>query len=281
MPLNHGAVGQEWPGTRTWTSTDALLYALGVGAGADAPLAELPFTTENSHGVDQQVLPTFAVTLAGGVPVAELGDIDLSRMLHAEQSITLHGPLPVAGTVHTTSRVTGFHDKGSGALISTESSSVDAETGQLLVEARGGIFVRGEGGFGGTRGSREAWALPARPADQVVVCRTREDQALLYRLSGDRNPLHSDPWLAARAGFDRPILHGLCTYGFTGRALLHAVCGSDPASFGSFSARFAAPVLPGQELSVHIWDEGDTCLFQTRVGDTVVLDRGTFTRKSV
>ena len=282
MSLNLDLAGQEWDaGARTWTSTDAIVYALGVGAGAEDPLAELPFTTENSHDVAQQVLPTFAVTLTGGLPLSELGDFALSQVLHAEQSVTLHGPLPVAGTVRTTSRVIGFYDKGSGALITTESSSVDTRTGQLLAETRSGIFVRGEGGFGGDRGSSESWAPPARPADHVVLCRTREDQALLYRLSGDRNPLHSDPWMAARAGFDWPILHGLCTYGFTGRALLHAVCGSDPASFGSISARFAAPVLPGQELSVHIWDEGDTCLFQTRVGDTVVLDGGTFTRRSV
>ncbi|MEU6371571.1 MaoC/PaaZ C-terminal domain-containing protein [Streptomyces sp. NPDC046909] len=281
MALNPDAVGLEWDGgTRTWTSTDAILYALGVGAGAEDPLAELAFTTENTHDVRQQVLPTFAVTLGGGRPPASLGEINLARMLHAEQSVTLHRPLPVAGTVRVTSRLAGLYDKGSGALAVMESSSTDESTGELLAESRTGLFFRSEGGFGGDRGTSEPWAVPDRPADHVVVSRPREDQALLYRLSGDRNPLHSDPWLAARAGFDRPILHGLCTYGFTGRVLLHAVCDSDPASFGGMSVRFAAPVLPGQELSVHIWDEGDTCLFRTMVGDTVVLDRGTFTRKA-
>jgi acyl dehydratase len=113
----------------------------------------------------------------------------------------------------------------------------------------------------------------------VVTYPTRTDQALLYRLTGDRNPLHSDPWLAKKAGFDRPILHGLCTYGFAGRALLHAVCDSEPASFASMSARFSAPVLPGQSLDVHIWDDGGRYLFQTRVGDVTVLDRGVFTKR--
>ncbi|MEV5843594.1 MaoC/PaaZ C-terminal domain-containing protein [Streptomyces sp. NPDC051985] len=280
MPVNPDAVGLEWDrGSHSWTSNDTILYALGVGAGADDPLAELAFTTENSHGVTQQVLPTFAVMLGGGPPPAELGELDLARLLHADQSITLHGPLPVTGTATTTARIAGVYDKGSGALVVIESSSTDSNNGQLLAETRTGLFLRGEGGFGGDRGPSERWAPPARSPDHVVACRPREDQALLYRLSGDRNPLHSDPWLAARAGFDRPILHGLCTYGFTGRALLHAVCDSDPASFGGMSARFAAPVLPGQGLSVRIWDQGDTCLFQTYVGDTVVLDRGTFTRK--
>ena len=167
-----------------------------------------------------------------------------------------------------------MYDKGRDALIVIGSRAEDAATGAPLYETQATIFVRGEGGFGGDRGPSTPWAVPDRPADAVVTYPTRTDQALLYRLSGDRNPLHSDPWLARQAGFDRPILHGLCTYGFTGRALLHAVCDSDPARFASMSARFSAPVMPGSELTVHVWREADGCLFQTRVGDTVVLDRG-------
>ena len=282
MTLNLEAAGSSWDaGERNWTSTDAILYALGVGAGAEDPLAELEFTTENSHEVPQQVLPTFAVMIGGsGTEQPSLGDFDLAQVLHAEQSVTLHGELPAAATARSTGRLAGFYDKGRDALVVLESSSVDAATGKPLAETRTTVFVRGEGGFGGERGSSEPWHAPARPADHIVSYRTRVDQALLYRLSGDRNPLHSDPWLAARAGFDRPILHGLCTYGFTGRALLHAACGSDPARFHSMQARFSAPVLPGQALDVHIWDEGDVYLFRTKVGETVVLDRGVFRTKA-
>ena len=282
MPLNLDAVGQEWDaGTSTWTSKDALLYALGVGAGAGDPLAELEFTTENSEGVTQRVLPTFAVVAeslggAGGAGPS-LGDFPLHAVLHAEQSVTLHGELPVEGSVSLTSTVDGMYDKGRDAMIATRTRAQDAATGTPLYETSATIFVRGGGGFGGDRGPSTQWALPDRPADSVVTYPTRTDQALLYRLSGDRNPLHSDPAVARAVGFERPILHGLCTYGFTGRALLHAVCDSDPARFAGMSARFSQPVLPGQELAVHVWREDHGYLFQTRVGDTVVLDRGVLT----
>lgn len=276
MTLNLAAAGTEWDaGTRTWTSTDAILYALGVGAGTE----DLEFTTENSHGVDQQVLPTFAVMIGGQGGGPSLGDFTLAQVLHAEQSVTLHGELPPAATARTTARVAGFYDKGDNALIALAATTVDAATGAPLAETRTTMFVRGEGGFGGDRGTSEPWTLPDRPADHVVTYQTRTDQALLYRLSGDRNPLHSDPWLAKKAGFDRPILHGLCTYGFTGRALLHAICDGDPAAFGSMTARFSTPVLPGQALDVHIWDDDGSFLFQTRVGDVTVLDRGVFTKQ--
>ena len=284
MTLNLAAAGAEWHSPeRSWTPTDAILYALGVGAGAVDPLAELEFTTENSHGMAQQVLPTFVMVIGGGQDGGgpELGDFDLAQLLHAEQSLTVHGALPPSATARSRGRLAGFYDKGADALIVMESELTDAVTGRLIAETRTSLFVRGEGGFGGPRGEREPWRAPDRPGDHVVSYRTREDQALLYRLSGDRNPLHSDPWLAARAGFDRPILHGLCSYGFTGRALLHAVCGSDPARFHSMRARFSAPVWPGDVLDVHIWDEGDVCLFRTMVGEKVVLDRGVFRKKEI
>ena len=145
---------------------------------------------------------------------------------------------------------------------------------------RSGLFISGEGGWGGDRGPSNTWELPDRDADQVVSYPTRTDQALLYRLNGDRNPLHSDPTFAAGAGFDTPILHGLCTYGFTGRALLHAACDSDPARFAGMGGRFKSPVMPGEVLEVHIWDQGDEVLFQTRAtGDRVVFDGGVLTRR--
>ncbi len=277
MPLDHSIVGQ--PGeshVRSWTSADALLYAVGVGAGLGDPLAELEFTTENSEGVRQQVLPTYGVLLAQARTARSLGDFDRAMLVHAEQAFELHRPIPVTGSVRAVATVTGIYDKGSGALVTSESVAVDAESGEPLVTSRTGTFIRGEGGFGGERGGSPPWQRPDRSPDLLVEQQTRPEQALLYRLSGDRNPLHADPKFAARGGFPRPILHGLCTYGFTGRALLHALCGSDPARFRSMSGRFSAPVFPGETLVVSIWADGDdAALFQTAKQDgTVVIDRG-------
>ncbi len=278
MPLNHSLVGVRGePKERSWTSTDALLYAIGVGAGLGDPLKELEFTTENTAGVQQQVLPTFGVLLAQARMSGNLGDFDRAMLVHAEQSIELHKPLPVAGTLRTASMVTGIYDKGSGALVESENRAVDAVTGEPAVTTRAGTFIRGEGGFGGDRGTSEPWELPDRAPDYKVIQQTRPEQALLYRLCGDRNPLHADPGFAARGGFSRPILHGLCTYGFTGRALLEELCGSDPNRFIAMSGRFSRPVLPGESLVVSIWvGDNGTAQFQTAKEDgTVVIDRGT------
>jgi acyl dehydratase len=277
MALNHSLVGVPGePAERSWDSKDALLYAVGVGASLGDPLAELEFTTENSEGIDQQVLPTYAVLIAQGRTSGNLGDFDRAMLVHAEQAIELHRPLPVAGTVRTTSTVTGIYDKGSGALVVTENVAVDAATGEPLATTRSSAFIRGEGGFGGERGSDAAWDRPDREPDHQVTYQTRPEQALVYRLSGDRNPLHVDPKFAARGGFDRPILHGLCTYGVTGRALLHVLCDSEPARFRSMSGRFSRPVWPGESLTISVWrQDGDTALFQTTKDDgTVVIDRG-------
>jgi len=281
MPLNHEIVGVDSePAERTWTESDVLLYALGVGAGQEDPLAELEFTTENSIGVQTRVLPTFANLIAGGGGRRSLGDFDPAALVHAEQAFTLHKPLPVSGTSRSVSRVTGIYDKGSGALVVTESAATDAATGEPLVTTRASVFIRGEGGFGGSRGPGQDWQMPSGPPDEQVTYRTRADQALLYRLTGDRNPLHSDPKFAARGGFARPILHGMCTYGYTGRALLHAVCGSDPARFGSMEGRFTRPVLPGDELTISIWADGGTAYFRTTSNGAPVIDRGRLTYTS-
>ena len=283
MRLNLSLVGVPGePQERSWDSKDALLYAVGVGAGLGDPLHELEFTTENSEGIEQQVLPTYAVLIAQGRTMSSLGDFDRAMLVHAEQAVELHRPLPVAGTARTTSTVTGIYDKGSGALVVTENVAVDAATGEPLATTRSSAFIRGEGGFGGERGSDAPWERPDRAPDHQVVYQTRPEQALIYRLSGDRNPLHADPKFAARGGFDRPILHGLCTYGVTGRALLHVLCDSDPARFRSMSGRFSRPVWPGEPLTVSVWrqdgsDPGpfQTALFQTTKDDgTVVIDRG-------
>jgi acyl dehydratase len=283
MPINPEAVGSTSdPVRHSWDSKDAILYALGVGAGAVDPLDELSFTTENSNGVEQQVLPTMAVVLGvgGGGAFASIGSFNPAMLVHGEQAIELHSPIPVSGEVETVGEITGIYDKGKGALVEVRSVSTDTTSGQPLFTTTMSAFIRGEGGFGGDRGpSGPKNPPPERDPDHEQAYVTRTDQALIYRLSGDRNPLHSDPTFAAMGGFDRPILHGLCTYGFTGRALLHRLCGGDPARFTAMEGRFSSPVLPGERLTVRMWDTGDgEALFQTTGDDgRVVLDGGKLT----
>ncbi len=279
MPLNPDAVGTvSEPSEATWTSKDSLLYALGVGAGASDPTGfELEFTTENSDGITQQALPTMPVVLGGtggGGPMKAIGTFDTAMLVHGEQGITLHKPVPVAGTALVSGKVAAMYDKGKAAVVVFESEAREPG-GDLLWTTTMSAFIRGEGGWGGDRGpSGPRNVPPDRAPDEVVSYTTRTDQALLYRLNGDRNPLHSDPTFAARAGFPKPILHGLCSYGFTGRALLHAVCGSDPAKFKAIEGRFSSPVMPGDTLDVKIWVDGNEALFQTWVGDNPVIDSG-------
>ncbi|HXP33844.1 MAG TPA: MaoC/PaaZ C-terminal domain-containing protein [Acidimicrobiales bacterium] len=292
MGLNPDAVGAtSEPFERSWDSKDALLYALGVGAGTLDPTGfELDLTTENSVGVTQRVLPTFTTIVGqGGGAMTSIGDFDPAMLVHGEQAIRLHGEIPTEGTVSITTKVAGMYDKGSAGLVVLESESRHAGSGELAFTNRTALFIRGAGGFGGPRnpeGDAEsalaAEPLPSREPDEVVSYATRPDQALLYRLSGDRNPLHSDPTFAKRAGFDRPILHGLCTYGFTGRALVHTVCGSDPARFGAMRARFSKPTMPGDTLTVSVWDIGDSMpgVYRFRTGTQrgeTVIDAGLFT----
>jgi acyl dehydratase len=283
MPINPDAVGSTSdPVRHSWDSKDAILYALGVGAGAVDPLDELAFTTENSNGVEQQVLPTMAVVLGvgGGGAFASIGSFNPAMLVHGEQAIELHAPIPVSGEVETVGEITGIYDKGKGALVEVRSVSTDVASGEPLFTTTMSAFIRGEGGFGGDRGpSGPKNPPPDRDPDHEQAYVTRTDQALIYRLSGDRNPLHSDPTFAAMGGFDRPILHGLCTYGFTGRALLHRLCGGDPARFRAMEGRFSSPVLPGERLTVRMWDTGaGEALFQTTGDDgRVVLDGGKLT----
>lgn len=276
MPIDPGAVGATGtPSKRSWTSKDALLYALGVGAGVN----ELPFTTENTKDTPQQVLPTFAVIIGGGgAPFDKIGSFNPAMLVHGEEGIELYDAIPVEGEVESTGKCTAIWDKGKGAVIEMESTSVNVATGKPLLKTRMSAFIRSEGGFGGERGPSSKFAVPDRKPDHEVTYGTREDQALLYRLSGDRNPLHSDPSFAKLGGFDRPILHGLCTYGFTGRALLHTLCDGDPKRFQSMDGRFSKPVYPGDDLTVRMWVDGNECVFQTtNQGGDVVLDQGRFT----
>ena len=282
MPINPDAVGSKSePTRRSWTSKDALLYALGVGAGAADPLQELEFTTENTSSAPQRALPTMAVVLGPlGGGWDKIGSFNPAMLVHGEQGITLHREIPVEGELEAVSEIVGIYDKGKGAVIVSESKATLVGSGEPLFDMRMSAFIRGEGGWGGDRGpAGGANAAPEREPDHSVTVQTRTDQALIYRLSGDRNPLHSDPAFAAMGGFDRPILHGLCTYGFTGRALLHELCGGDPARFTGMDARFSSPVMPGEALTVKAWDDGDgACIFQTCGQDgRVVIDNGRVT----
>jgi len=279
MPINPEAVGAKGdPTEKSWDSKDCLLYAIGVGAGLD----ELAFTTENTTDTPQRVLPTMAVVLSTGSfgAMGGIGTFNPAMLVHGEQSIELFGEIPVEGTVSSVGEITGIWDKGKGAVIEIASMNTLVSTGEPIFKTTMSAFIRGEGGWGGERGpSGPRNVPPERDADVSITYSTREDQALTYRLSGDRNPLHSDPAFAAMGGFDRPILHGLCTYGFTGRALLHGLCDSDPAAFKGMEGRFSSPVLPGEDLTVKMWRTGDgEAVFQTQGSDgRVVLDAGKVT----
>lgn len=279
MPLNPADVGLVGdPVTMSWDSRDCLLYALGVGAGVEAP----HFTTENSAGIDQQVVPTMPVTMTGTAALLRrLEGVDFTKLVHAEQTVTVTGPLPVKATFRVTGRVTAMYDKGSAGIVGVASEGVYDETSAPAFTSTATLFIRGAGGWGGDRGPKLDDPVPDRSPDAVSTYSTAPNQALLYRLSGDRNPLHSDPVFAARAGFDRPILHGLCTYGFTGRALTESMLDGDVAAFGTMSARFAAPVYPGEDLTVQMWRLGDAATaFRTCKADgTLALSHGLLTHR--
>lgn len=257
MPIDPAvAVGADLGTTKfEWTSTDVLLYHLALGAGAQ-PLSapELHYVLEDRL----RVLPTFGVVAPNfrmfEPPAVTFPgiDIDLSKVLHGTQSITVHTPLPTAGQAVAHSRIADVWDKGKAAVIVQE-ATVTTPTGDPLWTTRSGIFARGEGGFGGSRGPSER--LPAPSGDPVleVEVPTLPQQALLYRLCGDRNPLHSDPEFAKLAGFDRPILHGLCTYGVVCKALVDNLLAGDVTKVETFSTRFAGILFPGESIRVRAW----------------------------
>jgi acyl dehydratase len=253
MGLNLGLVGQKGePAEHAYDWKDCIVYALGVGAKID----ELDVICEMNG---PKVLPTFAVVPSfaamGGV-LAKLG-ANVAMIVHGEQAIRLHRPIPPKGTFRTVAEVKGIYDKGTGALAVVEAKTSD-DKGEPVFDNVFSIFVRGAGGFGGDRGPETvAVEPPDRAPDFEVTERTSPEQAALYRLSGDYNPLHILPQVAKMVGFEKPILHGLCTYGFAGRAIVRGACGGDVARLKAFAARFSAPVFPGDELTTQGWKLDD------------------------
>jgi acyl dehydratase len=283
MAIDPSAIGAlTEPKLYEWTDRDTLLYALGVGAGTD----DLAYTTENSHDVPQQVLPTFAVICCMGFAAAPLvGSFNWGKLLHGSQEIRLSAPLPPAGALSVVAEVADIQDKGEGknAIIILRARGADPATGDQVAETLTTLVIRGDGGFGGQPGQRPAAPdFPDREPDARIALPTREDQALLYRLSGDRNPLHSDPWFAQTlAGFPKPILHGLCTYGVAGRALLAELAAGQAADLTAMAARFSSPVFPGETLTTSIWrTEPGRAVYRTEAAGPdgsnarVVLDDG-------
>lgn len=270
-------------GTWSWDSDRALLYAVAVGAGLDDPQAELHFTTENTPGQPQQVIPTFAALMNLPGPWMEMLGLNMQGgqpvgSVHGEQSITLHRPIPTAGTVHVSKVIEGVYDKGKGALLVMD-TRLTLDSGEPLGTTRMNLFMLGLGGFGGPRGpaDEQAWDRPEREPDAVVSLSTGRNQSLIYRLTGDRHPHGTLPERAKADGFPAPVLYGLGTYGFACRALLSELCGGDAAGFGHMSARFSKPVHPGDRLDTLIWRTEGGAQFQTLAnGERLVLDRGLF-----
>jgi acyl dehydratase len=259
MPIDYARLtGMQFePVRHTYTRRDTMLYALGLGVGADDPTdaGDLKYVYEKSL----VALPMQAVTLAA-VPML-LADpsfgINYKLLLHAEQTLIVHKPLPTEGTVSGEFSIDEIYDKGEkGAIMYMTRKIFDSASGELLATMGNVAFLRGDGGFGGkSEGAPKPRPVPAdREPDHSIVMANPRNQALLYRLSGDYNPLHSDPQIAAVAGFDRPILHGLCHYGMAGRALIKTLCGDDPSRLLRLDTRFTSPVYPGEALRVDLWN---------------------------
>ena len=270
MPIKYDEVmalkniGQKY----SWTDREVMLYAVGIGMGAD-PMdeKELSFVNEGYYTPRElKVVPTYASVAAWG---SGPGHIDVNRVMvvDGERDITFHKPLPVTANITADSSILGVFDKGKdkGAVIRRE-TILRNETGEPLATLVASQFARGDGGFGGpSEGQPEPHKIPDRKPDMTVDITTRPDQALLYRLCGDRNPLHSDPEFAKRGGFDRPILHGMCTYGLSCRAVLQTYADYDPAAFKRHAVRFSSPVFPGETVSFDLWKDGNVISIEGKV----------------
>ena len=253
----------------SWTSSDVLLYHLALGAGnPPTDPGELRYAYEK----DLQVLPTFASVAptrhATEPPKVESPgiSIDLQTVVHASQRVDVPGPIPTSGTATLSTRVIAVYDKGSAAVVVSESTASTPD-GTLLWKDTSSIFARGSGGFGGDRGPANPAAPPDRAPDHVILTPTVPSQALLYRLLGDRNPLHCDPEFAAGAGFPAPILHGRCTYGVVCKAVIDSVLGGEVSRVAGYGVRFAGVVFPGETLRTSVWDEDGALVIATTVDE--------------
>lgn len=280
MPLNpEKLLSQQISSVEhTYGPKDCILYALGVGVGLE-PLneSELAFVYEQHL----KVLPTFPLVLGFDPSWMHASGFGLtwSHVVHGEQTIVLHAPIPPHGTVIAQERIVDVVDKGEGkgALLYHERAITDKATGKLLATLKQTTFCRADGGFGGlARETPPPHPIPDRAPDLVCDLPTRPEMALIYRLSGDTNPLHAEPAFAREAGFPRPILHGLATMGVAGHAILKTLCSYDPARLTSMSVRFSAPVFPGETLRTELWRDGTVVSFRVRVKerDVVAINSG-------
>ena len=292
MPQYQHLIGTELgSGTYTWDAQRAMLYAVGVGAGLADPCEELEFTTENTLGKPQQVIPSFITQMATYSDwIRKLGFKTRQQwdglewgypegLVAGQQGFTLARPIPVSGTANLVETLLGVYDKGTGALAVSETRATLAGTGELLGTSRTGLFVRGQGGWGGPRApvDEAPWPKPDRPPDRTVSIEVPVGQSLIFRLLGDVNPHATDPARASSDGFVKPIFFGLGTYGFVCRALLKGLCDGDVTRFGGMDARFSQPVHPGDRLDTLIWHTDFGARFITVVGEgRVVIDRGVF-----
>lgn len=273
MPIDTSvAVGAALPDrTFSWNESDVLLYHLGIGAGArpgdNTDAGALRYTLDDDN---LQVLPSFGVVAPTfhdtAPPALDLPgcDIDLQMVLHGSQEVVVHAPIPTAGTATQKTTISDVWDKGKAAVIVQEGEAFD-ESGTHLWTTRSSIFVRNEGGWGGDRGPSTKVELPGRAADAETSYAVSPQQALLYRLCGDRNPLHADPAFAKGAGFPAPILHGLCSYGIVLREVTDLLLDGDATRVGGFSARFAGVVFPGETIRVQTWDEDDRIVISATI----------------
>jgi len=264
----------------SWDQDDVILYHLGIGAGAGKPTdpKELKYTYERNL----KVLPSFAVVPVfsalghlGAIPGVS---INFALVLHGEQDVEVHRPIPTAAKIETIGRVAGLYDKGKAALIVLEVAS-KLEGGEPLFTNRFSIFARGEGGFGGESGPKPGNEPPTRAADAVVESPTVSHQALLYRLSGDKNPLHADPDFAKMGGFDVPILHGLCSFGVVCKAVVDRLLDGAVDRVARYQARFAGVVFPGETIVTSMWKENGKILLaaKTKERDTPVIGNAAIT----
>ncbi len=262
----------------SYSEKDTILYALGLGCGSDP---EEPDDLKFVYEKGLAALPMMAVVLAypGNWLESKASTADYSKVLHGEQYLTLHRPLPPSGTVVGVSRIVDLLDKGKdkGAVLYVERKLIDKASGEPVATMVSAAMLRGDGGFGGKPGPQPPpYKLPETAPLKSVDIKTHPNSALIYRLSGDRNPLHADPKAAAAGGFKTPILHGLCTYGVAGRAVIKACCGGDPARLKSLQVRFSSPVFPGETIRTEMWPDGERVAFRARVveRDVVVLNNG-------